>query len=123
MVSFIEAVKSNDTLKISSLVDISQFFKIYGEENYYNSIKKLNKKFSKNQILTKISLNSFKIDEQSSFGTTYKLILYTSTDNKKYYEVSIRFFADSFDKIDSFTSYFHNDNPEPLIQAAMPSNR
>src|SRR5687767_14659741 len=105
MESFIEAIKSNDTLKISNLVDTSYFFEIYGEENYYNSIQKLNKRFSKNQILTNVNRNSFKIDEQKSFGTTYKLILYTSADNKKYYEVSIGFFADSFDKIHSFTSY------------------
>ena len=120
MMSFIDAIKINDTLKISSLVDTAQFFKIYGKENYYYSIQKLNKKFSKNQILTSVNRDSFKVDDQKSFGTTYKLLLYTSADKKKYYDVSIRFFADSFDKINSFTSYFHNNNPEPLIQAPIP---
>ena len=123
MISFINAIKINDTLKISSLVDTTNFFKIYGKENYYYSIQKLNKKFSKNQILTIVNRDSFKIDDQKSFGTTYKLLLYTSVDNKNYYEVSIRFFADSFDKINSFTSYFHDENPEPLIPAPTTSKQ
>lgn len=122
MESFIEAIKNNDSLKISSLVDTSQFFEAYGKENYYYSIQKLYKKFLNNQILTKVNRNSFTIDEQKSFVTIYKLRLYTSPDNKKYYEVSIWFSANSFDKINSFTSYFHNDNLELLDQAPVPSH-
>lgn len=117
MLKVINAIKVNDTITTGRLIDTAYCFKINSKENYYNSINKLFKKFSKNQVLTTVDENSFLLSEERSFGNTYKLILYTSTDKKKYYEIMMEFVGDTFDKVYYFNSYFHNKNPVILVPA------
>ena len=120
MLKVINAIKVNDTITTAQLIDTAYCFKINSKENYYNSINKLFRKFSKGQVLNPIAENSFVLFEERSFGTTYKLILYTTGDKKKYYELMMEFTGNTFDKVYYFTSIFHNENPEILV--APPSN-
>lgn len=117
MLKVINAIKVNDTIATGRLIDTANCFEIGSKENYYNSISKLFKKFSKNQIFTSVNENVFVLSEERSFGTTYKLILYTAADKKKYYEIMMRFIGDTFDKVYYFNSYFHNKNPVILVPA------
>lgn len=120
MLKIVDAIKVNDTIIMSRLIDTANCFEIGSKENYYNSINKLYKRYSKNQIFTAVNENSFVLSEEKSFGTVYKLILYTTADKKKYYEIMMRFVGNTYDNVYYFNSIFHNENPEILV--APPSN-
>jgi hypothetical protein len=117
MLKVINAIKVNDTIATGRLIDTAYCFKINSKENYYNSINKLFKKFLKNQILTTVDENNFVLSEERSFGKTYKLILYTAADKKKYYEILMEFIGGTFNKVYYFNSYFHNETPVILVPA------
>ena len=120
MLRVVNAIKIKDTLALARLIDTANCFEIGSRENYDNAINKLYKKFSKNQVFTLVNENSFVLSDGRSFRTAYKLILYTSADKKKYYELMMDFVGNTFDKVYYFTSYFHNETPEILVPA--PSN-
>ncbi len=109
ILNVVDLIKKNDTTALFKIIDTAHVYKAFGKENYFNSINKIHKKFSSNQILDNINSENIKVLDEIA-GTSYEILLYTSENKSKFYRIIMRFLGNEYITVYSFQSNYNNNS-------------